>query len=771
MTTPPGSGQPDPEPEPAVPEQRVLVQGESNTTIVAGGAVYYTAADSGRPTVSLERGEFLQRRRMAARSRREIRRTGAGLTTEQVNRSQNVLVELPNELVTGPPSGHMRALIGPLGSGKSDIAEQWHIVSIDRAEVDERAPVPVWISARVFTTSVEDLVVAQLRDRAELESVGVDVVIDGLDERTETASEIIGQAAQFVSDWPRSRVLLTSRSQDGIPERNRIEVLPLSGYAAERLMRAVAGRPVGPLNDALAAAVKRPLFALLVARHVSAASGVTGIPELIDLVIDDVITKVGYDSYEQLQRLAVETIKGGRPVNPERFTTADVAARVRTSPMLTVSGRDCAFSLATFEQWFAAKALLQGTASIEELLVSLQAFDRWKYVLAIVLAAGEPERADPIIAAVARWNPGALAWLIRESRAGGLARHRPDFGPDDWERIGRRLRDTAIAMIEGLGPLAQATYPVRIGGDPDLSGITLAVDPSGNRLTLAWLISNEVPDDPLESVTSFPLDFTDRTIQMRTERPTTGVNWVWAVMQRHLAGDIDDYLDSTARQLALQVESIVRKEYNEAQRQRRAAWNLPDASPAESVVPLYPPPDIAADYSNPWDSYSPAMMQQRVQQVIEAGLRCYRELCELLAPRFGDTLGHLALMPVQFYGNIGYHPDQKKGPFEYPGPVEPGFSWFLKPVGTPTRDGRRRGDNSVSITLNDNDRSEEIRDDRDILDHVYVKYFDALPALSPFQPSFSTHHGRFDTRSESPATDLALLWLREDLMNLEWLQT
>ncbi|MGW0640460.1 NACHT domain-containing protein [Nocardia salmonicida] len=739
-------------------------------TILANGPVsIQLPASTGGSAVPLDRQEYLHRLRQASRSRREFRRSGAGLTEQQVDRSQRVPVAVPDELVTGFGAGQMRALIGPLGSGKSDIAEQWHIDAIDLAGRHDAAPVPVWVSARSFTTSVEALVTGKLREESELESVGVDVVIDGLDENTPTAPEIIREAAEFVARWPKSRVVLTSRSQVGIPARCCIEVPPLSQAEADHLMRAVAGGPVGALNPELAAAVERPLFAVLVARHISEASGVTGIPELIDRVVDDIIEKVGYDCYEQLQQLAVETIKSGRPVDPERFTTPDVAARVRNSPMTTSSGRDCVFSLATFEQWFAAKALLHGAVPIEEVLVSLQTFDRWKYVLAIVLASGEPERADPVIAAVARWNPGALAWLIRESRAGGLARHRPAFGPEDWEPIGHRLRTAATAMLEGLGPLAQATYPIKIGGTPDLSGITIAVEAREASFTLAWLISDEDPTDPLDAVVPLPLRSTNRSIYLRRERLTTGMNWVWEVMQRHLAQGIGGSLESTVQRLALQVEGVARAERIEASRQQAIGWPSTNASPTDAVAPLYPAPDRAPTYTNPWGSYSEERMQQRVEQVIAAALLCYRELCENLTPRFGDTLGHHALMPVQFYGDISYHSDQKKEAFDYPEPHEPGLIWTLKPIGTTTQDGRRRGSDSVNVTINDNHRAKEIRYDRKVLDHSYVQYFESLPALEPYIPAFSIHVGSFDILSDQPATALALQWLREDLKRFGWI--
>lgn len=210
----------------------------------------------------------------------------------------------------------------------------------------------------------------------------------------------------------------------------------LSLETSAALINRVAGESIGPLGSQLQAAVQRPLFALLVARHAAAAQGATGVPELIDLVVHDVVNAVDFDLYLELRKLALETVRQGGPVDPAAFTTTDVVAQLKRSPLIDTRDRCCVFSLATFEQWFAAKALTEGEVSIDELLVSLETFDRWKYVLAIVLAAGEPSRVDPVMSSIARWNPGAAAWLIQETQRGGLSRTAPDIRPEDWNEVG-----------------------------------------------------------------------------------------------------------------------------------------------------------------------------------------------------------------------------------------------------------------------------------------------------------------------------------------------
>ncbi|WP_040793369.1 hypothetical protein [Nocardia paucivorans] len=753
--------------------QQVEVSGHDNTTVVAWGDVYYIQVGSGLnhflgSVGSIGRDEYLQALYRSSAARRQQRRSGATLTAQQVDRSLAVPVNLPAQL-SDFPAGQVRALIGPLGSGKSDIAEQWHRETIDHALRDPSSRVPVWVDTKYLDGLLGDRIVSHT-GLAALRDYGADVVVDGLDERSDQAAGISEQAIQFVAQWPKSRVLLTSRAGDTITESQQVKVSPLTSGEAEQLMRVVAGHAVGPLNDQLAEAVQRPLFALLVARHATDPSGVTGLPELIDRVVDKVVGDLGYDLFPHWQKLAVETIRTGKPVDPARFTTTDIAVRIRASPLVTSDGRRCAFSLATFEQWFAAKALLEGITDIEEALGSLQMFDRWKYVLALVLASGEPTRADPLLAAVARWNPGALAWLIRESRTGGLTHPHPAFGPEDWETIGHRLREAAIAMLEGLGPLAKATFPVQAGGASDLNGISLAVAVHEPRLTLAWLVSDEVPSEPLPPVTTLPLAsaYGERSVYLRTEPVTTGVNWVWEVMQRHLAEDLNKGLGRLIDTVATQVPGVVRDEYLDMARQRFAPPAWADESSTDALPAMYPPPDVPGDFSNPWGTYTPDRIKQRVQQIAEAALSCYRQLCENLAPHFGDTLGHRALMPVQFFGNISYHPNADRGPFAFPGPPEPSLKWLLKPTGAIHPDGRRIGTDSVSLTLNDPQRSQEIEDEKDTLSSAHYTYFETQPAIQPYAPSFVMYGGRFDLLGVRPATTLALMLLWKDLKKLQW---
>lgn len=717
------------------------------------------------PLEVLGRDHYLTALLRSSDQRIEDRRLGAGLDPKQVHRSLDVRPDVPPALTTLAP-GEARALVGPLGSGKSDVAEQWHRANITAAQQNQARPVPIWLTPESLDKTLEQ----QLLDEVGvgvLQTVGVDVVIDGLDEHPDRLAATVRQARDFVLRWTKSRVMVTSRALDNAPPITQLSVPLLDPVQAHHLMAVVAGHRIPPLDDRLQEAVRRPLFALLVAVHASDAEGATGIPELVDRVVDAVVTPGGHELYAELQRLAVETIRAGKPVDPERFATADVAARIRQSPLVTRIGRTCTFSLATFAQWFAAKAVAENVVDISAELTSLEAFERWKYVLAMVLAAGEPERADPVMAGLARWNPGAASWVVRETHSGGLTRARPDYTAEDWQAVGARLRFAAEAWLIGLGPLAEATFPVRFTGTTDLSAITLAVDlRPPHRMTLGWLLRNEIPGEPLGEVVR-ARNLSERTMVLRGYPITvTGLNWVWEMMRDLLAGDVGDNLADIALSVGSRHPGVVQQEVRD--RLRRSSPELwaklaPDA--AQTAEPLYPEPDTAPSFTEPWGSYTQETMLRRSRAIAAAAMTCYLELAERLAPRFGDTLGVRGLMPVQFYGDVNYQEGSDE--HDFPGPPEPGLAWLLRPIAHDP-DGRDETANVVSLTLNDDDRDDELRDERDALSAWHYEQIRSRPAYEPFAPDFSVRFGRSDLSGELPATRIAVEWLWEDLRRLGW---
>lgn len=711
------------------------------------------------------RDAYLARALEDSDSRIERRRAGAGLDEAQVGRIQHLLPQVPHQL-RALSSGQFVVLTGALGTGKSDIAEGWIRGKAEVAQNNRDASVPVWVAIDDLESSLEVHLQREVGVLA-LETVGADIVIDGLDQRADRAERTIGYANSLTRRWPRSRVVLTSRATHNVGDSVVVRVDPMPKSYGRKLVSLVAGTAqVGDLRPETDEALERPLFALLIGQQASSRE-LTTMTEVIEGVVRRVVGKENQDLYTHLRQLAIRTTTTARPVDPESFVDFDVASKLRDSPFLTATAKGVSFSLATFEQWFASRAVLEEAVSLDDILVNLPSFDRWKYVLSMVLAAGEPTQVDPVMARIARWNPGAIGWIINETEGAGLNRYRDDSSTDSQQQMGSRLRFALEAMLDGLGPLSAAFTPFWVSGLHSLEHFSLGLEYGGGRVSTTWLISNQVPDNPLPPLIDASVEIsTNRSIFIDTAEMPASRNWVWATARNILADDLGDRLTTVAIRIASQHDGVVRREVEDLHRR-----NVSDPTDLDDIGrglygSLYPLPDVAAG-RNGWPGFSLESVAERVRAVIEAAIECYMEICESVAPNFGDTLAHKGMMPFEYYADMSYGGSGSGGPFSI-GPAEPGIRWLLRPIGTALPNGERPGSNVVNITVNDDSRSTEIRDDRNAFGDAYFQYIANTPGLRPFSDSFSISTGRFDIIDKKPATHIAVGWLWDDLKNLKW---
>lgn len=722
------------------------------------------------PFEALDRGEYLTRAQAVSDERSMHRRRGAGLTDAQVRRTLAYRVHVPDRL-QHLGRGELRILHGPLGSGKSDIAEEWFRSNIAAARTDSAAAIPLWITIDDLTTALEPHILTEVGLPA-LSRHGVDVVIDGLDERTNKAAALTRQAGEFVKKWPASRILLTTRNPELVNDDILIQTPLLTQQQAGRLMAAVAGATIADLGPQLQTAVTRPLFALLVAQHTTAAEGATGIPEIIDRVVADVVSREKYNLFPELRALAVETIRTGGAIDPASITAADTAAMIRASPLVVTTGRKCAFALATFEQWFAAHAILDNIVGMDEVLATMDMFNRWRYVLAIIAATADPTRADTVMAALAGWNPGAASWVVDETRAGGLTRTFPDIGPRDWEAVGHRIRTATQAWLHGLGPLAQGFWATRALGS-GFDDIAIAVGIGDQRMTVWWLPRFEIPDQPLAPVVEDSVlrgGQPRRSLHMVSFQAPTAINGTWEITRDLLASDLTSSFTARALEIGRQHHGVA----SEEARVHTAAMNAMHTAPPGftgnlDIERLYPAADIQPSPTHPFGGYTTETMYRYAIAVIDAAIRCYLELSAWVTPRFDRTLGVRGLMPAEFFGTIFYSPDREHSPYDFFGPHEPGFSWLFRPLG-PTRGDIDPDDNRISLTINDDARSDEMTKDKTRLYTAFRGYIEANPVYEPFARPFTSTHGSMHIFHRTPATRLAIRWLWEDLEALGFLK-
>jgi hypothetical protein len=659
-----------------------------------------------------------------------------------------------------------------IATGKSDIAEQWLQSSITKAHADPDAAIPLWISIDDLDTALEPQVFKEMGLLA-LTQCGIDIVVDGLDERTNRSAALTRQAGEFVRKWPTSRILLTTRSPEFLDGAVLIEAPPLTAEQAAHLMTAVAGQSIVGLGSQLETAVSRPLFALLVAQHVTAAEGATGVPEIVDRVVQDVVSREGYNLFIELRSLAVETIRAGGPVDPAGFASADVAAKIRASPLVTQTGRKCGFALATFEQWFAAQAVVDELVSRDEAFASMEAFHRWRYVLAIIAATANPVRADPIMAALARWNPGAASWVVNETRTGGLTRAFPDITPQDWELVGHRVRTALQAWLDALGPLAQCFGPTRKFGIRNFEDIAVAIKIDERRLQVWWIPRHQIPGRPLPTVVDPSLlsrELPGRSYDMTQIAVPTAINGIWQTTRDNLAGDLTDGFVARALEIGRQHPGVASEEIRVLNAATQVMENSsPHSSGNLDIERLYPAADIDPSPTNPFGGYTTDGMYRYAIAVLDAAMRCYLELSTCATPLFGRTLALRGLMPVEFFGDMFYRPERERSPYAFSGIHTPGFAWLFRPIGAAPSDAVQPENNRISLTVNDDARADELKHDKDALYTSFRRYVETNPPFEPFAGPFVIHHGRLDIFHRTPATLLAIRWLWNDLKDLGFL--
>ncbi len=532
--------------------------------------------------------------------------------------------------------------------------------SIRRAQNDDSAPVPLFISAKELDETV-DVRVSRDIGSATVLRCGVDIVIDGLDERTDLAATKVQEASEFVARWTKSRVVLTTRNPDLRDESVQVAMSDMTDAQAAELMSAVAGRPIPPLGAQLTKSVRRPpLFAVLTASHATANDGVTGTSELIDRVVEQIVESEGMELIPYLMELAIETVSTGKAVDPPtRFASLEIASKIRKSPLVTGAGKTCAFSLATFEQWFAAQAILDGKVDVVPLLSSMRSFDRWKYVFSILLAAGEPTKVDLVMADIARWNPGAAAWIIKETERGGLTRHISELEESDWESAGHRIRYAQAAWLAGLGPLGQAFFSSFAGVASGLDDIALSVRIGRSKIAVSWIAPRDGGETgSLPEIIKAGHDFEYRVMVMRQHALPTGVNWVWALTQSYLRDDISSSFKNLILGTATE-PGIVRDELTSGSPETIGTWGSTMITPP--VVPPVPtfhrPRKILGGGISLLAACTNGFVrspQQRFSATTSWWNDSFPTSQAHLEPRGGSS-------PVEFFGDVNFTPGEDQG--------------------------------------------------------------------------------------------------------------
>jgi hypothetical protein len=476
--------------------------------------------------------------RASSRARRAVRLDSFGLGYADL--AEN-FERLSDEVPT-IPGGALRVIVGPFGSGKSEIAEQWFGEKVSEYARCASTPRPVWIHASELATQTLSSIVARTVPSSTVAQSGVAFVVDGLDEvEGFVAARIADDCRVFVASSPQSVGVLTCRPGVLPTSDDQVSADGLTSEHAMQLVEAVSGTSstIWSWNPMLVDAIRRPFFAI--AAGLMIAEGVTpvGQAELISRLVERALARqtsasiavTSADLYALLVKLGLNTVRTGNRSDGLTFQERQQLRLTRLVHFRS-EGR-IEFSLPIFQQWFAARAVLDDPRLVDEAIFSPQTFDQWRWSLAIAALAATPSQLDDILERCFRADPAAGGWLLARVSDGHRGFRSENLAIDGLSAPVRLLRATRT-IIDSMGPLSPLIYPVR---DTD-SFITLGVRVENNRVSTGWC-SDSTTEDRVLALPAEVHPFAGGTQQWIPDRwgsVAEGDEWPWILSRERVSG-------------------------------------------------------------------------------------------------------------------------------------------------------------------------------------------------------------------------------------------
>jgi len=595
-------------------------------------------------------------------------------------------------------------LEGVFGSGKSVTGERLHQADLAAALRDVDAPVPVYLDARAVDGALADTVAETCVSVGVPEMVGVRLVLDGLDEvALGRAYVLLTQARGLTQEWPGSRVVATVRP--GLPDiqdNQRLAYPPMSAEEAAALAQRIGGQPnrAPVASTAVREAMRLPLFVIIAALSYRETHAVpTSRIDFLENLVERALRRPGADISgvrNALSRLAHLAIEAGAPIPASEVgNDAEIEALI-VSRLVVRRGRTLAFGLPILEQYFGGKSVLAAGLP-KDALADAAALERWRYPLALALAAASWERSATLLQPIIDHFPGIAAWLLHES----VPAHGRGSHASVPMRCGDRIHLALAAWLPALSPAADL---LKIGSAPNTPPLVLAVRVEDD--TLLSVIRHTPTDDgrtgvlalaqPVEDIRAFH----GQDGSYRRGRPAADYSawpWRWSLdwitdglaellkgkrLHAHLHGPA-----ASERQWA-QCRAVIAGSFNQeplsaaaitarlrqiltpglASIRLSSGWvaaredlealltalEAGDGVAADGSVHCpFPAPDLpAAPTTSHYGHYSDEHLAVFVTYLHAAALDIYERLCEAWLPRLKPTLGMACILPVHIAGHV-----------------------------------------------------------------------------------------------------------------------
>ena len=609
---------------------------------------------------------------------------------------------------------------GALGSGKTLASHRLFQLATDRALEDSSQPFPIFLDARELHGSLSDYIEKECTGYANPHSQGVFLVVDGVDEiGVREGNYLLQQASAYVGANSRATVLTTARPMfglDAIGERITMPALDddkmvaliskISGQELE--LRYTYGWP-----SSVQEAARFPLFAVMIGVKLrdNPEQILPSRRRLIEQLARDALKDAG-DNTEDLDRLlhrlAACSITSGTRVPLREVDRMEAKQRLLTaSRLVTESSGTVDFALPIFREWYAARALVEGTIAIDELQQgeNQQISDRWLLPLSMALNSGDKQFIQSLMTHLASTDPGLASLLIHEHQ-----REPEDSDPDlqgeatslgTAVQAGEEILETMASWQQGLGDLYKVVGPVT----PDGTTRPLRIGLAGQYIETYWYhgAQNKPPVAPI-SLQEARDRRSSYWSMFGMDVPDTEL-WPWVFAKRYLARSsskpneyarlaisADDAIRELSWEFALAVSGQSRFDQTELGVQgvlscianmelmddtsvRLSNYSINEIQAIEKhlrdllanqetvISDPWPQSDRTPSSGPVWDSYSERQLLARTRAVYSGALRIYSEMVERWYQKFAPRLRLYSLMPVRLEGRLEVAPqDSPTGP-------------------------------------------------------------------------------------------------------------
>jgi hypothetical protein len=759
--------------------------------------------------------------------------------------SKEEAVSLADDLSIGsPPSnllrldpGKVSLVVGELGIGKTLIAQRLFQQAIQQAQESTNTAIPVYLESWQWRQErrLKKAVEAAADGLGNPRTQGAIVILDGLDEvETRLAGQVLSEAHRLVEEWDNTTVIITSRPTRYTDDvQGKILVPLLSEVQAYALIERVSKLQMTAMicsrwTEAIRDAIRRPLFALIVARYLRRADqkAPRSTGKLLSWLVEDALEQVNADRSncdQLLKRLAMLSIESGG----DRIRATDVAPTLDAlKPLLDSrlvverSRGIISFPLPILTEWFAAQSLADDPSKVENFVSDPRQLENWRYPLTIATATFGHELVSKLLVAIAKKYPAFAAEIVR----GGTAYWgNKEASMPSPRQCGQQIQIAMQAWSEGIGSLAELIAPIRQDGTVKPIG----VHTEGAWLEVAWYEGSE----NLQNVVNLPLDRNCpdswewyKWPRIRSCRPGHESAWAWRWTLDELVTNLSRQLESPT--LLVDSEILIREaawraalaivEYRPNSKLTKLKWWELDEIPLTHIEETLSEievkaklncyvilPDIGSSLRtkeqeyylkqlrrevnrlqslgesalhNPWpgsdrtqgkwlwEGYSLERLRIRAEKVYKGALDAYQLIVNTWFKQLTPGMQIAAMLPARLVGAIAPSPPNP-GPFGSP----PYFDWFLEAL-------PENAQNEVEIAINEHclrlvethrERMDFASRQLSLLRPNAAVWIRSVPYSSVWQ-RYLPYDGNFSDHffPHSPATAVAYSYLREDLTKI-----